>query len=610
MYQIKKIFLLCLTGLIVVSLLSGCAKNLNQVPQSTASKAAIFGSVDGLQLYANSFYDGLPALSDSYKTDPGLCDFGAIGNVANLIRPGTLTSRQVGSWGWGTLRNLNYFIANCNNPAIPVATRNNYIGLARFFRAYFYYNMVQRFGNVPWIGQPLSVSDSALYAPRDPRTKVMDSVLADLNFACANITAKTDATATTITRWVAYGLKSRICLFEGTFRKYQDSLAQGLSGTASLWLQNAADAAKAVIDSGGFSLNQGGGPTQAYRQVFISPTVISSEVMLCNAASASLGVYNDANWWYTSATYGSRFSFIRKFINTYLNIDGTRFTDIPGHDTLTFMSETKNRDLRLAQTIRVPGYKRTSSGQVISAPPVFSYTYTGYQPIKWCMEDAQYDNSTSNINPVALMRYAEILLNYAEAKEELQLAGSGTFTAADWSKTIGALRARAGITGVGLAMPTSMDPYMKNNYYPDVTDAVLMEIRRERGIELCLEGLRLADLTRWKHGELLLDKWNGMYVPALNYPLDLDQDGKLDVCFYQTTPPSPSIAGVTYVNVAPTIAGGSVNPQILSNGTYGELHWLDNIQRYPKFYNYLYLNPLSYTDLTLNPNLTQNPGWQ
>src|ERR1700750_1722903 len=101
MYPFKKMFVPCVTGLVVI-LLTGCAKNLNQVPQSTANKNAIFSSVDGLQLYANSYYGVLPGLSDSYKTDPGLCDYGAIGNVSNFIRPGTLPSRQVGSWGWGT----------------------------------------------------------------------------------------------------------------------------------------------------------------------------------------------------------------------------------------------------------------------------------------------------------------------------------------------------------------------------------------------------------------------------------------------------------------------------------------------------------------------------
>ena len=450
--------------------------------------------------------------------------------------------------------------------------------------------MVQEYGNVPWISKPLDVSDTAiLYAGRDPRNVVMDSVLADLNFAIANISTTSDPTRSTITKWVAYGMKSRICLWEGTFRKYQEADASSTS-----WLQQAAAAAKAVMDSAGFSLNTGG--NMAYRNLFISTAPLTNEVMLADVTSTSLGIYNDANWYLTSATYGPRFNFIRTFINTYLNIDGSRFTDIPGHDTISFPNETMNRDWRLQQTIRTPGYTRISSGNTVPAPPVFSYTYTGYQPIKWVLDDMVNDNGATNTNSICLMRYAEILLNYAEASEEL-----GTFTDADWAKTIGALRARAGITGGLTTKPTVADPYLQAHYFPDISDATLLEIRRERGIELALEGFRWADLIRWKHGELLLNTWNGFYVPALNTLMDLNADGKPDVYFYKGSAPSNQVSGVTYVNVS----GPNL---ILANGTYGELQWLNNVQR--TWSDYMYLNPIPYTALQKNPGLGQNPGWQ
>ena len=323
--------------------------------------------------------------------------------------------------------------------------------------------------------------------------------------------------------------------------------------------------------------------------------------MLSNVSSTSLSVYNDANWYYTSSTYGVRYSFTRTFINTYLNIDGTPFTDVPGHDTMTFAHETQSRDLRLQQTIRTPGYLRTSSGKIIAAPPVFSYTYTGYQPIKWSLDDTYYDNGANNTNSICVMRYAEILLNYAEARAEL-----GQLTDDDWKMTVGALRARAGITGGTTAKPTVLDPYMKANYFADVSDPSLMEIRRERGIELALEGFRFYDLVRWKHGELLLQTWNGFYVPGLDIPLDLNSDGVYDVAFYKTMPANP-VSGVTYINVSETV-NGVTNPQRLAHDTYGEIHWLDNISRDWQDYKYLY--PIPLTDVQLNPALTQNPGWQ
>lgn len=584
---------------LVALVLAGCSKNLDQQPQSTAGNAAVFGSEDGLKLYSNSFYDGLPGINDVYKTD-ALADYSAVNSVNDFLRDGAYNARTADGWSWTALRNINYFIANNNNPAVSATVRNNYLGLARFFRAYFYFDKMKRFGNVPWIGKPISIDDDAtLYAARDSRTLIMDSILADLNFAAQNITLKTDATSSQITTNVVYGFKSRVCLFEGTFRKYQTSY--NLTAGADSLLQQAADAAKQVMENGNYSLNQSGGNDLSYRQLFISAAPVSTEVMLANVASSSLAVYNDANWYYTSATYGSRLSFTRKFINTYLDIDGTPFTSKPGYSTLPFVTETQNRDKRLKQTIRMGSYTRTDNGKVVAAPPVFSYTYTGYMPVKWSVDDTYYDNGANNVTSISLMRYAEILLNYAEAMEEL-----GKLTDADWAKTVGALRTRAGITGGTTAKPTVADSYLQTNYFPAITDATLLEIRRERGIELALEGFRFYDLVRWKRGDLLTGSWNGMYVPSLDTPLDLNGDGVLDVCFYQTLP-ATQIAGVTYINVSPVL-NGVANPLQLSNGTSGEIHWLDNVKKTWADYKYLY--PIPYTDLQLNPKLVQNTGWE
>lgn len=588
--SVKRNLIFCLVSAFV---LASCGKNLDQVPESTASKDAVFGSEDGLKLYVNSFYNILPDINTPFRTDCNLSDFGATSSVPDYLRAGAFTSRQSSGWTWTDLRNINYFLQNNTNTAISETVRNKYNAIARFFRAYFYFEKVKRFGNVPWYNTPLDVNDTALYKARDSRTLIMDSIVADLDYAAANITATDDQTRSTITKWVVYGLKSRVCLFEGTFRKYQTSY--GLTSTANSFLQAAADAAAAIINSKAYSLNVASG-NLSYRNLFISSSPVTSEIMLANIASSSLAVYNDANWYYTSATYGSRFSFTRTFINTYLNIDGTPFTNNANYQTMVFSDEVQSRDLRLQQTIRSTGYKRINSGTSVAAPPVFSYTYTGYQPIKWCLDDMYYDAGSLNINSICLMRYAEILLNYAEARSEL-----GQLTAADWTTTIGALRSRAGISGGLTALPTVADAYLTSHYFSDISDPALLEIRRERGIELCLEGFRFYDLVRWKHGELLLKTWNGMYVPSLNTPMDLNQDGTMDICFYKTTLPSPTVSGVTYVNVA-------ADPQKLSNDTYGELHWLDNISR--EWADYKYLYPIPYSDLQVNPKLGQNPEWQ
>jgi hypothetical protein len=268
---------------------------------------------------------------------------------------------------------------------------------------------------------------------------------------------------------------------------------------------------------------------------------------------------------------------------------------------MLFKDEVKNRDLRLKQTIRLGDYKRIIGGTLVPAPPIFSYTFTGYQPIKWALDDMYYDSERLNNNSISEFRFAEVLLNYAEAKAEL-----GTLTDADWAATIGVLRTRGGITAGLTAKPTVVDPYLVAKYFPDITDPVILEVRRERGIELCLEGFRFADILRWKRGELMNQEWNGFYVPALVTPMDLNEDGILDVAFYQGTKPSPAVSGVTYVDVS-ALVGGKTNSQLLKNGTSGELTWMNNIVR--KWEDKMYYYPIPATDLITNPNLGQNPGW-
>ena len=578
----------------------GC-KKLDQVPQGTASRNAVFGSEKGLQLYVASFYNNLPAGGDVVRAD-NMADYAARTDVPSFLTPSGYTAQQGGGWSWGALRNINYFIENNTDPLVAEPTRRNYTAIARFFRALFYYDKVQRFGNVPWYGKTIDVADSAqLTKPRDTRALVMDSVLSDLNFAVENITA-TDATRSMITKYVALAYKSRICLFEGTFRKYHSApggLAEGLGSTANTWLQETVSAAQKLMTEGGFKLNTGS--DISYRQLFISKQPVTTEIILSNVADATLNVLNDANWYWTSATYGSRLSFIRTFVNTYLKIDGTPYTNDADYQTKTFAQEVQGRDKRLQQTIRMGNYTRVNGGAPEAAPPVFSYTYTGYQPIKWTLDDIYYDGGTRNDNSISLIRYAEVLLNLAEAKAEL-----GTLTDAEWAQTIGALRSRAGITGGLTAKPTVIDAYLQANYFPGISDPVILEIRRERAIELAWEGLRFPDLIRWKRGELLTMPWNGFYVPATNTPMELNGDGKNDVLFYSGTAPSP-ISGVTFVNVSPTLSNGSVNPQRLSNGTSGEISWLNNVTR--KWEDKKYLYPIPTGDLQINPKLGQNPGW-
>src|SRR4051812_32346986 len=178
----KKLYIAILLG----SLGFTACDKLDQVPQSTASKDAVFSTENGLKLYTNSFY-GMDFLPKNSISLDAMTDYLAVKAVENFIREGGYGANTSSGWTWTDLRNVNYFIQNNNDPAVPESIRNHYMGIARYFRAYFYMEKVKRFGDVPWIGKPLDINDPSLMAGRDKREVVMDSVLADLDFACANI---------------------------------------------------------------------------------------------------------------------------------------------------------------------------------------------------------------------------------------------------------------------------------------------------------------------------------------------------------------------------------------------------------------------------------------
>lgn len=581
-----------IASILLLAAITSC--NLDEMPVDTATNKAIFGSASGLDLYSNSFYNILPDTDAGVFQGDDVSDLVARNGVDNYLAPNALSPITSSGWSWSPLRNINYFIENAEKS--EVAEKNHYIGLARFFRALFYFDKVKRFGDVPWIDTTIEITDSVtLYGTRDDRFEVMDKVLEDLNFAIANITLTSDASSTRITKNVARAYKTRIALYEASFRKYHAEY--GMQGSANAWYEEVAKSADEII---GFTLHRGAQADRSYRELFISKTPFADETILAVALDASLQVFSSANRRFISPTYGNRPSLTRNFVNTYLKLDGTPFTNDPNYKTTPFVKEVENRDLRLKQTVRLGDYKRTENGVPVVSPPNFNQTFTGYQPIKWCYDERfPYDDESRNDNAHIIMRYAEVLLNKAEALTEL-----GTMTPGHWAETIGALRERAGITGSTLtSLPTVADPYLIAYYKGKFTNPVLLEVMRERAVEMVFEGLRPDDLTRWHIGELFAESpMNGMYVPALG-EYDLNGDGVMDVSFYQGTKPTPSNPAIAFVNVSPSTATGKVQ---LSNGTSGEVifnpgvrEWLDK----------KYLYPIPETDRIINPGLGQNPGW-
>lgn len=580
--------------------------DLAEQPKAKAGRDMIFGSETGLLTYTNGFYEYLPDYDNAHKQNITMDN--AAKNATGTYEVGAYTTNTSTSWSWGSIRNVNYFLKYNTSSNVSEPIRNNYSGIARLFRAYLYFNKLVQYGAVPWIDIPLEPDSPELYKTQDSRDVIISKMIEDLDFAAANITEdKITPNSNRVNRWTALFFKSRVCLFEASFRKYHSTgskygkeYLKDCKITAEELYRQAADAAQEIIEKGPYRLYTGtpyANGRGSYRELFISDNAVTQEVMLSLALDPVLQL-GEANWYYNSSTYGPHLCMTHAFAKTYLNLDGTPYNDKKGDTYKTFAEETSGRDYRLNQTIRAADYTcKDKEGVFVPTPAnMTGHSLTGYQFTKYVMDDISFDGGRTNYNDVPIARYAEVLLNYAEAKAEL-----GTLTDADWEKTIGALRGRAGITGGLDKKPTTADPYMMS-IYTGVTDPVILEIRREREIELILEGLRLDDLKRWACGKLWeTAAWDGIYIPALNTPLDLNGDGTNDVFVTEDSKysgPYKSIAMYT---------GDNLKVVKLADDTKGGYRLNYEISRV--WNDNMYIYPIPEIVIQKNPNLKQNPGW-
>lgn len=580
--------------------------DLAEQPKAKAGRDMIFGSETGLQTYTNGFYEYLPDYDNAHKQNITMDN--AAKNATGTYEVGAYTTNTSTSWSWSSIRNVNYFLKYNTSSNVSEPIRNNYSGIARLFRAYLYFNKLVQYGAVPWIDIPLEPDSPELYKTQDSRDVIISKMIEDLDFAAANITEdKITPNSNRVNRWTALFFKSRVCLFEASFRKYHATgskygkeYLKDCKITAEELYRQAADAAQEIIEKGPYRLYTGtpyANGRGSYRELFISDNAVSQEVMLSLALDPVLQL-GEANWYYNSSTYGPHLCMTHAFAKTYLNLDGTPYNDKKGDTYKTFAEETSGRDYRLNQTIRGADYTcKDKEGVFVPTPAnMTGHSLTGYQFTKYVMDDISFDGGRTNYNDVPIARYAEVLLNYAEAKAEL-----GTLTDADWEKTIGALRGRAGITGGLDKKPTTADPYMMS-IYTGVTDPVILEIRREREIELILEGLRLNDLKRWACGKLWeTAAWDGIYIPALNTPLDLNGDGTNDVFVTEDSKysgPYKSIAMYTGANLKVVKLADDTKGGYRLNYEISRV-WNDN----------MYIYPIPEIVIQKNPNLKQNLGW-
>ncbi|MGN7723387.1 RagB/SusD family nutrient uptake outer membrane protein [Chitinophaga sp. 22620] len=583
----KYISIFALAG---ASLFSSCSKFMDREPLSQVAPDQYFNNDNELKFYINSLYSAFPSAEGVYNED--------IDNVVKQSLSDMVTGRRTvplngGNWTWNELRKINFFLDNYNR-VMPEAQAARFAGAAKFFRAYFYFDKVQRFGDVPWYSHTIQQEDSLmLQKARDPRRVVVDSILADLDYAIANMDLATfPVSAEMISKYTALALKSRVCLFEGTFRKYHPEMGFTTADWRPL-LSKAAQASDELMKSGVYQLYTST-PEKAYLELFASIAPVKQEIILAKTFSNELSVWHNVNYYTITSSYGKP-GLDKQLVNSYLMKDGTRFTDIPRYDTITFYAETQNRDPRLSQTIRTPGYTRI--GATARLVPDFGASVTGYQLIKF-VTDMSFDSFNRSINSMPVFRYAEVLLNYAEAMAELD-----SITQPNIDRSIKLLRDRVGMPNLNMAAAnTNIDPYM-NSQYTGITSpnkGLILEIRRERRIELVMESYRWNDLMRWKSGSSNVRQFKGMYFPGAGQ-YDLDRNGTVDVYIYTGAKPDPQIKGIQYFKLGTDIdlengaTGGNVIINRSTTKTFNEERD--------------YLQPIPIQERQLNKNLTQNPKW-
>lgn len=473
--------------LVAVTLLTvSCNDYLDRFPKDSFSEPTFFKTENDLIYYANQFYGSLPV----QRMDNDNNSDNMVPQNINTFLAGTYTvPGSGGGWAsgdWANIRSCNYFLEHYSRA--ETSFKERYAGEVRFFRALFYWYKVVNFGDVPLLLKALDDNSEELYGPREKREKVMDEVvLEDLKFAVANLPEKNQAAAGRLHKDAARALMSRICLWEGTYRKYCN-----IEG-ADTYLDACVKASEELMDAG-YDIYSTGNTDEDYRNLFIQKDLRSNpEAIFYRAYITDKNTHN-----YTRQASENNTGMSKDFVDSYLFLDDGKPIGLTSHpyDDSTPAKECEGRDPRYTQTIATPGFIMTLPDLAVNLPAIgTSRTSTGYWNIKGRSSDlAQFNADKSDLD-LFIFRYAEVLLNYAEAKYEL----TGSLTIAELDKSINLIRDRVGMPH--LTTNPDADPNAVNYGY--TVAPLLYEIRRERRIELVGEGFRFNDIIRWKAGKLI-----------------------------------------------------------------------------------------------------------
>ena len=575
--SIKKIIV---AGLVIC----GFASCLNLDPKDSLGDNLVWNKAENFQLFANQFYGWTRDLGGATDYQNAVSD-----GVHSDYRSDLICTSSINTYSQGTnaipekdgnftsiykrIYYTNLLLKNADGFSNQAAIATP-MGEAYWFRAYLHFELVQIYGDAQILTEPLDIDNAQLYGSRNPRGEVIDLCVSDLQKA-VELLPETATEEGRLTKDAAWAMLSRVALYEGTWQKFHNNNAS----RASELLTTAKDAAKQVIDNNHFALfynasllNSGiNNINQSYRYMFMLEDVQDNPLGMMkkdNSEYIFSHRHRETDKMAVNITHGmlANVCYVtRKMANMYLCQDGLPIEKSPLFQGYTqAASEFQNRDARMDNTMLWHGEKywnndgkwRTTwtDDDLNSSLTCNARSNSGYQTQKWGVECEVQDYYESMDYPV--IRYAEVLLNYAEAAYELNENISDN----DLDISLNLVRRR-----VNPNMPKLSNSFVNSNGLNMRT-----EIRRERTVELFLEGFRIDDLKRWKTAET-----------------EMPQD-QLGV----------KITG-TWFESNWTGQSRSLN----SDGCivmYSGRTWAQK--------NYLY--PLPQDQRQLNPNLSQNPGWE
>lgn len=555
--------ILIIATLFCASVFSSCADMLDLYPEDSVSDENFWKNEQDLELFANGFYGILPGAQGPGADDQSDCYVNEKPNTW-LFNQETIPTSG-GGWSsgdWGNIRSANYFMTRYTRVSGNEESINRQVAVVRFFRAWEYFYKIKRFGDVPWYETDLNIDSEELYKGRDSRKSVFTHVLEDLDFAITYLQDASSVATGRIHKAAALAFKSRACLYEASYRKYH-----GLGDYEELF-REAANAAWQIIDSDKYEIWSNEKPGTDYYSLFVQEDLSSnSECILPRVYATKLLMHNNTRQMEESYTGMSRAMF-----EQYLCADGlpTSVSPTYGNEASMLADELTKRDPRLSQSIDNPNlpFKLLADGTPsFNALPSLDTKYctTGYHVMKYHSPDPEQWNIGLSTLDVFIFRYAEVLLNYAEAKAELGECDQDVLDI-----TINQLRDRVEMPhlaeDVGFEDPNWLD------YGYELTP-LLHEIRRERAVELLGEGFRWDDIVRWRAGKLLENPKTMLGMKVSNQMKEAYGDF------------SRSLNDEGYMIVYPDKQ---------------TREWNDK----------LYLRPLPIDQTTMNPNLLpNNPGW-